>query len=489
MIDDYPDNIYRYMLRTTFVTFLALLLSASSIMAQTEAIKPGVKVNLQTAIETALANSTDMKRALLSVRDADQLENLAWAEVMPTINADMTYTRNMEIPVNFVPGEFFGGEPGSLVPIAFGTDNSWDGGLSIQQTLFRGQAFIGISSSSVFRMAQLENYRAASQFVVTQTRQAYHTVLIAKEQLRLQEAAISRLRENLSDNKSRAGAGIIDEYEVLRVEVQLRNEEPRIQQSLNSVNAAYRNLKVLMGMPLDVDFEIEGDLSAFDIFSSEASPSNASISSVSNQTPYQPLVRAGEVPNLGQTRGDLRILDYQIQLKKKEISSEKSMYYPNITATYNLRWSAAQPGSPNFFGDSDSRARFQTLGVKASLPIFDGMRRNTNVQRAIISRKDLEEQLSLAERQARNEVITASEEINQVVTVLPSVKEGIDLARTGYDRALARFNNGLGTQLDVTEAELQLRQAQLNYAQLIFDYLNSKAKYDQAIGRVPFVSN
>jgi len=477
------------MLRNTIFVLISLLLSASGVVAQVNTMKPTVKVDLQTAIETALANSTDMKRALLSVRDADQLEDLAWAEVLPTISADMTYTRNMEIPVNFVPGEFFGGAPGSLVPIAFGTDNSWDGGFSVQQTLFRGQAFIGISSSSVFRMAQLENYRAASQLVVTQTRQVYHTVLIAKEQLRLQEATISRLRENLADNKSRADAGIIDDYEVLRVEVQLRNEDPRIQQSRNAVNAAYRNLKIIMGMPVDVDFEIEGDLSAFNILSTEVSPTNASISLVSNQTPFQPLARETDVPNLGQSRGDLRVLDYQIQLKKKEISSEKSFYYPNITATYNLRWSAAQPGSPNFFGDSDTRARFQTLGIKASLPIFDGMRRNTNVQRAIISRKDLEEQLSLADRQARNEVITASEEINQVITVLPSVKEGIELARTGYDRALARFNNGLGTQLDVTEAELQLRQAQLNYALLVYDYLNSKAKYDQATGRVPFVSN
>jgi outer membrane protein TolC len=249
-------------------------------------------------------------------------------------------------------------------------------------------------------------------------------------------------------------------------------------------------LKVLMGMPVDVDFEIEGDLSAFDIQSTDAAtPTNVSIASVSNQTPFQPMANTNDLIDLGQFRGDLRVLDYQIQLKKKEISSEKSMYYPNITATYNLRWSAAQSGSPDFFGDSDNRARFQTLGIKASLPLFDGMRRNTNVQRAIIARKDLEEQLSQAERQARNEVITASEEITQVMSVLPSVKDGIELARTGYDRALARFNNGLGSQLDVTEAELQLRQAQLNYAQLVFDYLNSKARYDQAIGRVPFVSN
>lgn len=478
------------MLRKTFIAIVMILSPALAALAQTESIRDGVKVDIQTAIETALANSTDMKRALLSIRDADQLENLAWAEVMPTISTDMAYTRNMEIPVNFVPGEFFGGEPGSLVPIAFGTDNSWEGGLSVQQTIFRGQAFVGIGSSTVFRLAQLENYRATSQRVVTQLRQAYHGVLIAKEQLRLQEATISRLRENLQENRGRAAAGIIDEYEVLRIEVQLRNEEPRIQQATNAVNAAYRALKIQMGLPVDVEFEVEGDLSEFDLTSAQAAvPTNASIAFVSNQTPFQPVVRANEVPDLAMFRGDLRVLDYQIRLKKKEISSEKSMYYPNISATYNLRWSAAQPGAPDFFGDSDNRARFQTLGIRASLPLFDGMRRNTNVQRAIIARKDLEEQLSFADRQARNEVVTASEEINNVLTVLPSVKEGIDLARTGYERALARFNNGLGTQLDVTEAELQLRQAQLNYAQLVFDYLNSKAKYDLAIGQVPFVSN
>jgi len=97
--------------------------------------------------------------------------------------------------------------------------------------------------------------------------------------------------------------------------------------------------------------------------------------------------------------------------------------------------------------------------------------------------------MSYADLQARNEVITASEDIAQIIELLPSVQEGIELARTGYERALSRFNTGIGTQLDVTEAELQLRQAQLNYAQLVFDYLNSKARYDQSIGQVPFVSN
>ncbi len=449
-----------------------------------------ITLDLSKAIEMALANAPDMRRALLSVKDADQLENLAWAEVLPTISSDLGYTRNMEIPVNFVPGEFFGGEPGTLVPIAFGTDNSWDGGFTVRQTLFRGQAFIGISTSTVFRIAQLENFRATSQQVVTQIRQAYYAVLLSKQQLDLQRASLERLKANLDDNVARSKSGIIDEYEVLRLQVQVKNEEPKVLQVENQLSEALRSVKIIIGLPLDTPLDLLGDLSSYDILTTESSSeANTSILEISNRTPFSPLLRSSEIVDLDKFRGDLRVLDYQIQLKKKEIAAEKSVYLPNISATYNLRWSAAQSGRPIFFGESDTRARFQTLGLSASMPLFDGMRRNVNVQRAVIARKDLEVQYEFLDQRAKNELITTTEDILQIFEILPSTKEGVDLARKGYERALSRFNNGIGSQLDVTEAELQLRQAELNLATLVYQYLSSKASYDQALGRVPFVSN
>jgi outer membrane protein TolC len=449
-----------------------------------------ITLDLSKAIEMALANAPDMRRALLSVKDADQLENLAWAEVLPTISSDLGYTRNMEIPVNFVPGEFFGGEPGTLVPIAFGTDNSWDGGFTVRQTLFRGQAFIGISTSTVFRLAQLENFRATSQQVVTQIRQAYYAVLLSKQQLDLQRSSLERLKANLDDNVARSKSGIIDEYEVLRLQVQVKNEEPKVLQVENQLSEALRNVKIIIGLPLDTPLDLLGDLSSYDILTTESSSeANTSILEITNRTPFSPVLTSSEIVDLDKFRGDLRVLDYQIQLKKKEIAAEKSVYLPNISATYNLRWSAAQSGRPIFFGESDTRARFQTLGLSASMPLFDGMRRNVNVQRAVIARKDLEVQYEFLDQRAKNELITTTEDILQIFEILPSTKDGVDLARKGYERALSRFNNGIGSQLDVTEAELQLRQAELNLATLVYQYLSSKANYDQALGRVPFVSN
>ncbi|HLR33066.1 MAG TPA: TolC family protein, partial [Fodinibius sp.] len=152
-------------------------------------------LTLTEAIDVALANNSDIKRSLLSLRNADEQVRLAWSEVLPDISTSATYTRNLEIPVNFVPAQFFDPEApaGDLVPLQFGTDNNWQGGLSVEQTLFRGEAFVGIGSSKVYKAVQAENLRATAQQIVTQTRVAYYNVLVAREQLRLQTATVERL--------------------------------------------------------------------------------------------------------------------------------------------------------------------------------------------------------------------------------------------------------------------------------------------------------
>jgi outer membrane protein TolC len=92
-------------------------------------------------------------------------------------------------------------------------------------------------------------------------------------------------------------------------------------------------------------------------------------------------------------------------------------------------------------------------------------------------------------RSAKNEVQSAKESLNQAIETAPARKKALDLAQEGYNRARARLENGIGSQLDVTNAELQLRQAEVNYAEMVYNYLSAKAQYDKAIGMVPFVDN
>ena len=473
------------------VLIAGLILWAPAASAQTAPNVPDTlsrTFNLEQTIRTALANNTEMKRALLDVRSADQDVRAAWGTVMPQVSGSANYTRNLEIPVQFVPAEIFGGTPGELTPISFGTDNNWNGGISVSQTLFSGQAFVGISSSELFKAAQSENLRAVSQGVVTQTRIAYYQALAAKESLKLIEAQADRIRQNLEDTRKRAEQGFVDDYAVLQLEVQLGNIEPQITRARFSVDSSLRDLLDAMGLPVQLAIDIRGDLGSYDINDTEiANPVNASIKKVDQMVPRQVENDSLFTEKAMQLRGDIRILQVQEDLRGKQLDAQRSLFLPNISANYNLQWNASQAGQPVFFGNSMQRARSQTVSVGVQIPIFQGFQRSAAVQQAKIDVRDVELQQYQARQTANKEILSAAQGVREALMTSRAIRDVRNQAQRGYERALTRYQNGLGSQQEINDANLQLQEAEINYAQTISNYLAAKAQYDQAIGRVPFV--
>ena len=145
---------------------------------------------------------------------------------------------------------------------------------------------------------------------------------------------------------------------------------------------------------------------------------------------------------------------------------------------------AAEPDSPTFFENS---ARFQTIGLRFSMPLFNGWERMSNLQRVQISKKDLMLQQLQAQENASHQVQSTIEQVYESFETAQARKEAVEQASEGYNRAQIRLDNGLGSTLELTEALIQVRQAELNYAQTVFNYLMAKASYDLAIGRVPLI--
>lgn len=444
-------------------------------------------ISLEQAIQLSVANNPEIKRALLSVEDADQQVRLAWSEVLPEITSSANYTRNVEIPVNFVPARAFDPEApeDELVPLQFGTDNNWQGGVTVSQNIFRGEAIIGISSSALFKSAQQENLRAAIQQIITQARKAYHAALVAKERYRLQVTTVQRLSENLQENRSRLEAGLVDEYDVLRLEVQLANQEPQLEEAELEIEESYRNLKEIMGLPLDLELEIEGDLNEYEVNEPQNQlDENEGIRKIDQATPL-PVVTDNRALNImRENRGDLRALQVQEDLKDRELLAIRSRFLPSITADYNLQWTSAQAGAPRPF---ENKVRYQTLILNISFPLFTGFQRMANYDVAQIEKKDIQVQQWAAERTAMNELETATGRIYNLKETVIARRRAVEQAQRGYEIATRRLTNGIGSQLDVTEAELQVREAELNYALLVFEYLNAKADFDLSVGLVPLI--
>lgn len=479
----------------TWIGVIMLLAVGSSTNALAQSV-PDVsnipEISIVQAIDIALANNTDMKRALLSIKDADQQIRNAWSNVMPSVAASASYTRNLEIPVNFIPAIIFDqtADADELIPVAFGTDNSWNGGFSASQLIFNGKAFVGISTSELYKSAQTEALRATSQGVVTKTRIAYYQVLIAQEQVRLIKAQYDRVQENLEDSRKLLEQGFTDDYTVLQLEVQLSNIQPQLTNAEFGVKSAKRELLDVMGLPLDLPFSVKGNLNTFDIYADSAiDESNAELKMLDRQVPF---IDQGDslLFNMAFTnRGDLRILNIQNELQNQLLKAQWSEYLPTISANYSMLWTAAQAGTPVFFGTEDTRARSQVLGLSIQLPLFQGFKRDAAIQQTKISIKDVELQQQQSRQNAIKELLNARQTIEEAYLTINARKKTIEQARTGYERAIARQKSGVGSQQEVTDADLQLKQAEIGYAQAVFTYLMAKAQYDQAIGKVPYVDD
>jgi outer membrane protein TolC len=291
--------------------------------------------------------------------------------------------------------------------------------------------------------------------------------------------------KNLRENQLLLEAGLLEEYDVLRIEVQLANQEPQLDEARLSVEESYRNLKEVMGLPLDFEMEIEGNLNNYDVNNpGETAGENQAILRIDQATPLPQVTKENALSVMRQKRGDLRALQVQDDLKDREILAIKSRFLPTITADYNLQWTSAQAGVPRPFENS---VRFQTLMFNFSLPLFTGFERMANLNIAQIEKKDIQVQKWALEKSSINEFETSANRIYNLRETAAARKRAVEQAKRGYEIATKRLSNGVGSQLDVTEAELQVREAELNYATMVFEYLNAKADFDLAVGMVPMI--
>ena len=451
-------------------------------------------LTMDQALQIALANNRQIRKAVLDVESSDQQIRQAWGNVMPQINSSVSYVRNVEIPVTFIPEVIFNpqGDPNNLIPAEFGTDNNWQGGFSVQQVIFQGQAFVGISSAELVQSLRNEQLRAVTQQVLTQTRAYYLNVLIARQQLELRKESLKRIKKNLEENRARYEEGLIDEYSVMQLEVQLESQQPMVDQAQYQLNDAYRQLKNHLGVDDRFDFTVKGNLSEYRIHEENDNPGNRQLQKISRMVDVSEYLAMQDekdpVPEpLLRNRADFQLNQFQTDLKEKEIKSIKSNFLPSVVANYNLNWNAAEPGSPNFFGDEQQRARSQTLMFNVSLPLFTGFQRHANLRQAQIDKKQLALDREQVKNDASSQIKSLLDRLDQLKKMYDGQQKAVETAREGYRIAREQYRNGVGSQLDVTNAELALRQAKLSFSQTIFNYLNTKAQLDAAIGQVPLV--
>jgi len=452
---------------------------------------PDQLFDIDRAVQIALRNNRSLRVSQLDLATAEKQVKEAYGGLVPEIDGSMGYTRNIEVPTSFLPGFIFDPAlpPDSLIPVKFGSENQWSAGLTISQPLFDAALFTGVSTSGKFRSYQQEVLRGAAQLVATNVRVAYLNVLVAREAHRVTLNSVERVQGTLEETAALNRAGLASDYDVLRLEVQLANIVPQLRRTANAVRAAERNLAIEMGLPRLEQAGAAGSLADMDLDSLAA-----------NDRPNRMIleftgtgdVSAVDVDSLGEVarlhRSDLRQLEQRRGLEEARVKVERAELFPTLSAFFNWNLFAQEDDALNFFGEGPNQ-RFTTsaAGVQLSVPIFSGLRRWNRVEQRKIAVRQVEEQLADLGQRVQSEVRTTHDQALEARARAFAQRTAVRQAQRGFDIVTREYLAGTRTRLEVTEAEVSLRESELNYAQAVYDYLVAQARLDYVVGAVPAV--
>jgi outer membrane protein TolC len=443
-------------------------------------------LTLERAIRAAIDRNREVRVAALAVDEARGVAAEAWSGVLPAVNLNASYTRNISPPVSFLPGEIFDPDspPGTLIPVRFGADNLWNSTVSLEQPLFKAQAFLGVGAARRYLALQNEVLRGAVQSVVTRVRVAYYDVLLASEQARLLESSVARVRSALDETQAMYRGGLASEYDVLRLEVELANLEPNLRRAQNTFTQARRTLAVEVGVPDLETAPLAATLADMDVAEVDAnSPANREMLRASGVGPGR--LDAEALASLAQeSRSDIRQLELTRELRRADLKNEQFEYIPQITLFGSYVIAAQQNGSPAFFGSGPQRAYGRTAGIAVSMPIFNGFRENSRIRQRRAVVRSVETQTELARDRAEAEVRTLTERVAEAAERADAQRLAVRQARRGFEIAAAQYREGISSQLERTDAEVALRQSEFNYAQAVYDLLVAAAQLDEATGQI-----
>jgi outer membrane protein len=469
---------------------LAIALVSSVPVTVTAQESRGEVYSLERAIQAALANSHDIAAAEQAVRLAGQQVREAWSSVFPEITANASYSRNLQVQQGFLPAQFFdpNAAPEDVIPVRFGSDNTWQAGMSLNQPLFEYDVFVGVGAAARYRSLEGERMRETTQRVVTAVRRAYLSTLLAREELRLTENSIERVQQTLAETQALNRTGLASDYDVLRLEVEFANLEPSLRRMQNRVSEERRKLLIEIGMDPDAELDLDGSLAEVNIADVAAnSPANQRLIELTG-LPVEADLAFDDLSELLVTRrSNLRQARMSINLEESRLASQKAEYFPKLSLFSNYNVTAQTNGAwfADFYGGKNNRTTSAVTGVSISIPVFQGFARDARVQQTIATIHEQEAQLDRLEKEAVSQVRTSLERFEETQLRVRSQSRAVQQATRGFEIASAEYREGVGSQLQVTDAELALRQSEFNYAQAIYDYLDARVSLDDAVGTVP----
>jgi outer membrane protein TolC len=407
---------------------------------------PVMVLNVEQCVETALAQNGQVLTAVEDAAAARARVGQAKAARLPQVSARSAFTRIEELPYSGgALGAVFGG---GLV----GERESRTDQLIIEQVVYAGgQINAGIKASEYLARSAEWQKDVAVDELTFETRQAFYDCLQANALVAVAEESVVTFRRHLSDAQQMFDVGMISNFEVLRAKTELGARNADLVAARSARRLAYANLKRLLAVPQDTRLQLEGALGWI--------PLSQDLKAL--------------VDRAWSRRPELLALGTGLKAAEREVRRKKGQFLPQVGATAD--WTNQDGG-----GAVTPEGWTFTLGVQ--LDIYTGNRRAREVAEARAQERSLTYELEDVKRLVELDVHRAYIQVQDAIARIKSEKGTVELGEEGLRLAELRFQEGVGTQADILDAQLALTNAQSALVRALREYAVAHAALEKATG-------
>ena len=423
-------------------------------------------LSLEMCLDYAFKNNVNVDNAELEQRIARTDVGVTKSQGLPQISADASYDNNFSIQTQFLPAVFFADDPNNVpndappVPVRFGVPHTGRAGISATQMIFDGSYFVGLKAARVYTDLAQKNFDQTKVTTAEQVTKAYYTALVNQERQALLKSNYQRLDTLLRETQLMFENGFAEDIDVGRIRVQYNNAETDLKSNQRLTEVSYLLLKFQMGMPIEQDIALADKISEIDFsFETEEEGNFA----YANRPEF-----AQVLINQNLTRLDLR--------------NNRVQYLPKLTASANFGYNS---GVNEFEKLTDFKYQwfeYGSFGFNLNIPIFDGLRKHNTIQKSKLQLQQLENQSRFLQNQIDLEIVQARVNLENNLEALTVQQENLDLAQKIFDVTKIKYQEGVGANLEVTEAQNALQQAETNYYNALYNALIAQVDLQKALG-------
>jgi outer membrane protein len=424
--------------------------------AQTSQKAPATaSFRLKDCIDYGLKNFGTVKIAQYQQQTADQQARQALGLYLPQVSATGTSTDNLKLQQSVIPAGVFGPEPRVFI-----IGQKYQTNLTAQasQTLFDKSLLLGIKANKPNQQLAALNNRQTQEDVIYNIASNYYQVFVAQQQIGLLRDNLERTQQVLNILKLQRDNGVIQPVDYTRTEVSYNSTQSQLTLAENDLNLALNRLKYQMGMPQEQNLVLSDSTLLTQLPTLEPASFDAS-----------------KLVSFQQAQTNLTLQGLQLQ-------RIKAGYLPTVSLTAN--YGTVNLGAQTIDKLFSNFVGFGSVGLRVSIPIFDGFQRDAQVKQQRLTLLTQEEQQRLNVSAYRLQFNNAQSQIQRAQISVQNDDRNVKLAQEVYNITTLQYRQGTKLLTDLINADNSYREARTNYINSLINLYQARLDLEQSQGKL-----